>query len=92
MQVPVSNESQAVPVRVNGEETTPRTDTLNAQDRCDSCGAQAYLAVYYETAESALLFCAHHFTRWEPKIREKASALVDERWKLTEALKKEFYN
>ena len=31
---------------------------LTAADRCDSCGAQAYIAA--EVNGSELLFCAHH--------------------------------
>jgi hypothetical protein len=32
--------------------------TLNAHDRCDSCGAQAYVRATLEFGE--LLFCLHH--------------------------------
>jgi hypothetical protein len=32
--------------------------TLQAADRCDVCGAQAYIRVEMEVGE--LLFCAHH--------------------------------
>jgi hypothetical protein len=32
---------------------------LNATDRCDSCGAQAYVKVKGITGE--LLFCGHHY-------------------------------
>lgn len=32
--------------------------TFTALDRCDRCGAQAYLRVWLEKSE--LLFCAHH--------------------------------
>lgn len=31
---------------------------LNAEDRCDRCGAQAYFQIVKEKKE--LLFCAHH--------------------------------
>lgn len=37
-------------------ETTQQT--LQASDRCDVCGAQAYIRV--ELAGGELLFCAHH--------------------------------
>ena len=36
----------------------PATRTLNALDRCDRCGAQAYIAVDIHSSE--LLFCGHH--------------------------------
>jgi 4-hydroxyphenylpyruvate dioxygenase-like putative hemolysin len=42
------------------------TETLTAADRCDRCGAQAYVRVVLATGE--LLFCAHH-------AREHAAAL-----------------
>lgn len=55
--------------------------TLSAKDRCDECGAQAYgIALYGETE---LLFCAHHFTKYEVKLKEKATKLIDERWQLS---------
>lgn len=34
------------------------TSRLVAADRCDVCGAQAYIRVELETGD--LLFCAHH--------------------------------
>ena len=34
---------------------------LNAEDRCDACGGQAYVWVKGTTGE--LLFCAHHFNK-----------------------------
>lgn len=34
------------------------TTTLNATDRCDRCGAQAYVRAEMRNGE--LLFCAHH--------------------------------
>jgi hypothetical protein len=44
------------------------TETLTAADRCDRCGAQAYVRVVLPNGE--LLFCAHH-------AREHASAYAD---------------
>ncbi len=41
---------------------------LTAADRCDSCGAQAYIAA--EVNGSELLFCAHHAREHMPKIVE----------------------
>jgi hypothetical protein len=35
-----------------------REHTLSAHDRCDSCGAQAYVRATLEFGE--LLFCLHH--------------------------------
>ena len=54
-----------------------KTQTLNALDRCDSCGAQAF--VWANGVSGDLLFCSHHFSKWEAKIREFAYEIVDER-------------
>ncbi|MFV0374599.1 hypothetical protein [Microbacterium sp.] len=61
--------------------TTTEPDTvaghrLTAADRCDSCGAQAYIAA--EVSGSELLFCAHHGRKYEAKLREVASTWHDE--------------
>ena len=58
----------------------PRTP-LTALDRCDRCGAQAYLRV--ELAGGGdLLFCAHHAREHGDKLREVAVAVQDETGKL----------
>lgn len=49
---------------------------LTAADRCDSCGAQAYVRVTLESGE--LLFCAHHAAEFKPKLFDKAIAWQDE--------------
>jgi hypothetical protein len=56
------------------------TDQLNAHDRCDSCQAQAY--VWVEGVNGDLLFCGHHFSKNEEKIRAYAFEIIDERHKL----------
>ena len=54
---------------------------LSAVDRCDRCGAQAYLRV--ELAGGGdLLFCAHHAREHGDKLREIAVAVHDETEKL----------
>lgn len=55
---------------------------LNATDRCDSCGAQAYVRVVLENTGGELLFCAHHATTNEDKLRPLASLWQDERDRL----------
>ncbi len=49
---------------------------LTAMDRCDSCGAQAYIAA--EVNGSELLFCAHHGRKYEEKLRAVATSWHDE--------------
>lgn len=53
---------------------------LSALDRCDSCGAQAYVRV--ELSGSELLFCAHHASKHEAKLRPMAQSWYDESHKL----------
>lgn len=60
------------------EET--KTDTLNASDRCDRCDGQAY--VWANGVNGDLLFCRHHFLKWEDKIRSYAFEIIDETYKL----------
>lgn len=55
--------------------------TLTAQDRCDSCGAQAYFEVtipYGDGKAGVLLFCVHHFREGEKKLRSIAISITDE--------------
>ncbi|MHA3683202.1 DUF7455 domain-containing protein [Leucobacter sp. HY1910] len=54
---------------------------LSALDRCDSCGAQAYVRVVFSGSE--LLFCAHHATKHEAKLKPMAEVWHDESHKLT---------
>ena len=54
---------------------------LTAEDRCDRCGAQAYLRVVLH-AGGELLFCAHHAREHGDKLREVAVTVHDETNKL----------
>ncbi|WP_035812468.1 DUF7455 domain-containing protein [Jiangella gansuensis] len=60
--------------------TALATSPLNAVDRCDSCGAQAYIRVVL--SEGDLLFCGHHGRRHEDKLRPIALEWQDETGKL----------
>ncbi|WP_019876821.1 DUF7455 domain-containing protein [Sporichthya polymorpha] len=53
------------------------TTSLTAADRCDRCGAQAYIRVVLSEG-SDLLFCAHHGRQYELKLREIATEFHDE--------------
>jgi hypothetical protein len=60
-------------------ESTP----LNALDRCDRCGAQAYVrATLLNGGE--LMFCAHHGKEYAEKLKAVAAAIQDESEKLVE--------
>ncbi|WP_460852926.1 DUF7455 domain-containing protein [Nocardioides montaniterrae] len=56
---------------------------LTAEDRCDRCGAQAYLRVELGTG-GELLFCGHHAREHGDKLKEIAVAVQDETHKLTD--------
>ena len=55
---------------------------LTAADRCDACGAQAYVRVVVNNSE--LLFCAHHAKKHEEKLSPIAQSWHDESSKLFE--------
>jgi len=56
---------------------------LTAVDRCDRCGAQAYVRVELNGGNE-LLFCAHHSRQHADKLRDIAEAIHDESHKLHE--------
>lgn len=51
--------------------TAPTQAVLTAGDRCDRCGAQAYVRARLNTG-GELLFCAHHGREHLPKLRNHA--------------------
>ncbi len=59
----------------------PSAAALTAADRCDRCGAQAYLRVELASGLE-LLFCAHHAREHGEKLREVAVTVIDESHKL----------
>ena len=62
--------------------------TLTANDRCDSCGAQAYVQVTGVSGD--LLFCGHHYNKimdnavGYDKMMKFAYQVLDERERLIE--------
>ena len=58
------------------------TAQLTNQDRCDRCGAQAYVRA--TIAGSDLLFCGHHFRAHEAGLTAAGAAIVDERHRIGE--------
>ena len=63
--------------------TAVAPSALTAADRCDRCGAQAYLRVEL-AAGSELLFCAHHAREHGDKLRAIAINVHDETQKLVD--------
>ena len=52
--------------------------TLTAVDRCDRCGAQAYVRVVLGASGGELLFCGHHARAVEPTLKPLSSDWHDE--------------
>jgi hypothetical protein len=50
---------------------------LKRSDRCDACSAQALVETTFLTGR--LLFCGHHFARYEHKLRSQALDINDQR-------------
>jgi hypothetical protein len=63
--------------------TTTATSELTALDRCDRCGAQAYVRVVL-IAGGELIFCGHHFDEHGTKLTALSEHVQDERHKLVE--------
>ena len=63
--------------------TTALAPELTATDRCDRCGAQAYIRARLVTG-GELLFCAHHGREHLPALMDKAVDVLDETERLQE--------
>ncbi len=61
--------------------STIAVEELTAADRCDRCGAQAYLRVTLHAGE--LLFCAHHGKAHADRLKQVALTIQDETNKLS---------
>jgi hypothetical protein len=53
---------------------------LTGLDRCDSCGAQAYVRATMSTGD--LLFCAHHAAQFKETLSATALEWHDESYRL----------
>jgi len=53
---------------------------MNTQDRCDRCSAQAY--VWVNGIAGDLMFCVHHFRKYEEALRKYAFEIIDESEKI----------
>lgn len=60
---------------------------LNSQDRCDRCGAQAYLrATVSGDAGFELLFCAHHARDHRERLAALGAEFHDETMNLDQSV------
>lgn len=64
--------------------TTAVAPTLTGSDRCDRCGAQAFIRARL-SSDHDLLFCAHHGREHLDKLREIADEVIDETDRLHES-------
>ena len=62
--------------------TEEKTDVLKVTDRCDRCQSQAF--VWVNGVAGDLLFCRHHFLKYEDGLRAYAFEIVDETHKINE--------
>lgn len=69
-------------VSTPAESTAVLEPHLTAIDRCDACGAQAYITATVNGSE--LMFCAHHGRKYEAKLKAVATAWHDETHRLSE--------
>ncbi len=61
---------------------TTSSRPLTLSDRCDSCGAQAFVLVGVKGSE--LLFCGHHYRRHEAALLATGVTVQDERHRINE--------
>lgn len=61
--------------------TRPETTPLSAADRCDRCGAQAYIRADLPSGMT-LLFCGHHGNEHRPALAIAGAQFHDETGKL----------
>jgi hypothetical protein len=57
-------------------DTTTSLPQLSSLDRCDSCGAQAYVRVRLQSGE--LYFCGHHASEVKAALEPTALEWLDE--------------
>ena len=64
------------------ESTSASAHVLSKADRCDAsgCPAQAWVLVKFMTGE--LVFCGHHFDKYEAALYKDAYDIVDERHRI----------
>lgn len=51
---------------------------LTHSDRCDLCGARAYMRYIVNRDKSPLLFCHHHGVQYRPALEAKGAVCHDQ--------------
>jgi hypothetical protein len=57
---------------------------MTAADRCDRCGAQAYVRVRLVSG-GELLFCNHHAKKFDTELKKVAVQIIDESERLEQS-------
>lgn len=58
-------------------------EVLKIADRCDRCGAQAFVLAVSEDHGMDLMFCGHHYSRHEAALAGSGAwVITDERWRI----------
>ena len=79
--VPLSTKIETEKAMTN--QITMEQTPLNSLDRCDRCGAQAYVrAILVSGGE--LLFCSHHAKEYAEGLKPVAAVIQDESQKLAD--------
>jgi hypothetical protein len=55
---------------------------LKISDRCDRCNAQAFVLVKMVAGE--LMFCGHHYAKYQTTLNKMAFEVIDERGSINE--------
>lgn len=64
--------------------TTSAIPVLGSEDRCDRCGAQAYVLVRLNSGRD-LQFCVHHYAAHSKALAPLTNEVIDESSRLFEA-------
>ena len=65
------------------DQITMEQTPLNSLDRCDRCGAQAYVRAVMPNGFE-LLFCGHHAKKYQESLASKALRIQDETDRINE--------
>lgn len=58
------------------------TEPLQIKDRCERCGAQAFVVTRIGTTD--LMWCAHHYRKHQDHLLKIAVAIMDDTGKINE--------
>lgn len=65
------------------DNTVETRQPLTLSDRCDSCGAQAFVTATMSSG-SELLFCGHHYRKNEAALVAQGALVHDERHRINQ--------